>query len=54
MIDPKHLYTLHNTYTGFGCAICGHDATNHPTEAWFHNGNKVEPETLIPIIEEKK
>lgn len=42
MIDANHLYTLHHTYTGTGCAHCGKSAAEHSSEAWMVNGNKVE------------
>jgi hypothetical protein len=42
MIDPNHLYTLHQTYTGTDCALCGKPATEHPLEYWMINGKQQE------------
>ena len=38
----EHLYTLHHTYTGQGCAICGKEAQDHQLDLWLVNGEKVE------------
>jgi hypothetical protein len=43
MIDPNHLFTLHHTYTGLGCAICGRGPEAHSAEQWLVNGEKKEP-----------
>ena len=48
-LTEEHLYTQHHTYTGAGCAHCGKDASQHPSEAWLVNGAKVEPVTLKSI-----
>lgn len=44
MIDPNHPYTLHHTYTGKGCALCGKSAEQHPQEFWLVNGKQVDPQ----------
>lgn len=43
MIRAPHLFTLHKTYTGPGCAICGqfYDAEWHDPGVWLVNGEKV-------------
>jgi hypothetical protein len=43
MIDVNHLFTLHRTYTGLGCAICGKGPESHPPDLWLVNGEKKEP-----------
>jgi hypothetical protein len=35
-----HLYTLHRTYTGAGCAMCGAGPVNHPPDTWLVDGEK--------------
>lgn len=46
MVDPNHLYTLHHTYTGDGCALCGKTATEHQQELWMVNGKQVRPDEV--------
>lgn len=38
MSDPKHLFTVHATYTGRGCAHCGNGLDGHPTDQYQDNG----------------
>lgn len=38
MIDPKHLFTVHATYTGEGCAVCGRAPVDHESLDWLVAG----------------
>ena len=49
MIDPNHLYTLHHTYTGKGCAMCGKDETEHQRESWMVDGKQVNPSEVTKV-----
>jgi hypothetical protein len=40
MIDPNHLFTVHHTYTGLGCAVCGLAPCEHPSFDWLVEGEK--------------
>lgn len=44
MVDPNHPYTLHRSYTGVGCALCGKSAADHSQEFWLVDGKQVKPE----------
>jgi len=41
----EHLYTLHHTYTGAGCALCGRTAEEHPPDVWMVDGERQEQES---------
>jgi hypothetical protein len=41
MIDPKHLFTVHNSYTGKGCALCGLAPVDHDLLDWMINGERI-------------
>jgi hypothetical protein len=41
MIDPNHVYTVHDTYTGTGCAMCGLAPCEHTSFDWLINGKQV-------------
>lgn len=43
MIDPNHLFTLHHTYTGSGCALCGKGPESHSPDQWSIDGVKQAP-----------
>jgi len=45
MIDPNHPYTLHQSYTGKGCALCGKSSDEHQQEFWMVDGKQVGPDT---------
>lgn len=40
MIDPNHLFTVHHTYTGKGCAMCGLAPCEHTSLDWMIEGEK--------------
>lgn len=42
MIDANHPYTLHDTYTGAGCALCGKPESEHTQDYILVNGKKEE------------
>jgi hypothetical protein len=43
-MNCEHLYTIHATYTGEGCAMCGKDPhPDHALDFWFFNGEKIVP-----------
>lgn len=41
MTDPKHLFTVHHTYAGNGCAMCGLAPVDHESYDWMVNGERV-------------
>ena len=41
MTDPKHLFTVHHTFTGKGCAICGLAPVDHESYDWMVEGERV-------------
>lgn len=54
MIDPRHLYTLHPTYTGPECAHCGKPAGVHAEpDVWLVDGKKQKPDGA-PIVEAQR
>lgn len=46
LAGQEHLYTLHHTYTGQGCAHCGKEADSpeHTPGVWMVDGEKKEQE----------
>jgi hypothetical protein len=49
VIDPNHLFTLHRTYTGKGCAMCGQAPVDHTSDDWLVDGVKThDPLELRP------
>jgi hypothetical protein len=44
MRDPNHVYTLHHTYTGPGCAHCGKPLEEHASKDQLVNGKEVKSE----------
>ena len=41
MADLNHLFTVHVTYTGKGCAMCGLAPVDHTSDDWMVNGERV-------------
>lgn len=37
----EHAYTLHHTYTGRGCAMCGLNAETHKADHWLVDGERI-------------
>lgn len=40
-MSGEHLYTLHSTYLGIGCAICGLMLEKHQVDEYQQDGKKV-------------
>jgi hypothetical protein len=51
VIDPNHLFTLHRTYTGKGCAMCGQAPVDHTSDDWLVDGVKTPVESTPPSEE---
>lgn len=39
-VDPAHLFTVHHTYTGAGCAMCGRAPVDHESYDWLVEGER--------------
>jgi hypothetical protein len=49
MVNAHHLYSLHHTYTGKGCALCGKSAEEHQQDFWMVDGKQVSPNDLETV-----
>jgi hypothetical protein len=41
MSNNEHLYTLHSTYTGRGCALCGKGMERHQVTEYQDESKKI-------------